>query len=352
MIESERLAPEQFDTLPGILEPAENPDLYGHRSEADALARAYCAGRLHHALLLIGPHGIGKATLAFATARCLLGNPDGAPALDGLSRPDPTSSVFRQVASGAHPGLLHLSRPFDRDGKKFKTTITVDEVRRISKFLAMTSHDGGYRIVIVDPADDMNANAANALLKNLEEPPSKTLFILVSHAPGRLLPTIRSRCRSTRLHPLAKEDLFSVLEALGETIPAEAGDRENLVKLAAGSPRNALLLTHYGGMELTSALDELLTGTNLDIGRAYKLAEAVSAREADIQFSIVNEAILDRIAEKARTAGLEGDAVASSKLSSFWQEASESISKTSTFNLDKKQHVIGLITRLRAYIGQ
>lgn len=346
MIEAPGLAPEQYDSLPEIADPAENSALVGHNLEAEKLINAYRIGRLHHALMVCGPRGIGKATFAFALARHLLQNPVQSEAPDVLTQPDQNSSVFRQVASGAHPGLLHLTRPLDKDGKKFKTAITVDEIRRVSKFLSMTSHDGSYRIVIVDPADDMNTSAANALLKNLEEPPQKTLFVLISHAPGRLLATIRSRCQMVRLHPLGDDDLMIVLDALGETTPTDGERKKVLAALAAGSPRNALLLTRYGGLELTETLDSLLAGPELDIAKALKLAEAVSGRDADIQFSIVNDAILGRIADRARKMAAEGDTGESARWSDVWHQASDEIRQTSIFNLDKKQHLLGLIAKL------
>ncbi|MEX0344109.1 MAG: DNA polymerase III subunit delta' [Rhizobiaceae bacterium] len=348
-MEAQGLAPEQHDSLPEIVEPAENPALVGHQREAEKLVRAYRNGRLHHALMLCGPRGIGKATFAFAIARHLLHNPLASEAPDVLSQPGQDSPVFRQIASGAHPALLHLTRPLDKDGKKFKTAITVDEIRRVSKFLSMTSHDGSYRIVIVDPADDMNTSAANALLKNLEEPPNRTLFVLISHAPGRLLATIRSRCQIVRLHPLGNDDLTEVLNALGENAPSDTGQRETLVDLAGGSPRNALLLTRYGGLELTETLDKLLESSKLDLEKAYKLADAVSGRDADIQFSIVNDAILDRIAGRARKMAADGKTAESARWSNMWYDASEEIRQTSIFNLDKKQHLVGLISKLHGH---
>ncbi len=346
----ERLAPEQHDTLPEVNEPAERNFLAGHNNEADHLAMAYRSGRLHHALMFCGPRGIGKATLAFAIARHLLQHPNAADAPEILSQPGRETTLFRQVASGAHPSLLHLTRPLDRDGKKFKTAITVDEIRRVSRFLSMTAHDGGYRIVIVDPADDMNISAANALLKNLEEPPAKTVFVLVSHSPGRLLPTIRSRCQLVRLQPLGVDELASVLESLGEPVPADREERNKLNELATGSPRNALLLSRYGGMELTSTLNELLETPTFDYEKAYRLAEAVGGREAEIQFTIINEAILDRISGAANNSAIGGDTASSAHWAKLWQEASSQIRQTSVYNLDKKQHLIGLVTKMRAQL--
>ncbi|RUW17149.1 DNA polymerase III subunit delta', partial [Mesorhizobium sp. M1E.F.Ca.ET.041.01.1.1] len=208
----ERIAPEQHDTLDGVPEPSETPRLIGHAQAAGMLAAAYRAGKLPHALILTGPLGIGKATLAFHLAHHVLKYPDFTAAPGTLAVPDPASSLFRLIATGAHPSVLHLTRPANDKTKSFKTVLTVDEIRKVSRFLSMTSHDGSYRVVIVDPADDMNTNAANALLKNLEEPPARTLFILIVHAPGSLLPTIRSRCQMVRLTPLAADELMAVLE--------------------------------------------------------------------------------------------------------------------------------------------
>lgn len=347
MIAGERLAPEQHDTLPEIAEPAENPLLVGHRTEAATLASAYRAGRLHHAILLHGPRGIGKATFAFALARHLLAHPDASTAPESLAAPDPQSALFRQVATGVHPSLLHLTRPLDRDGKKFKTAITVDEVRRVSKLLSMTSHDGSYRIVVVDPADDMNISAANALLKNLEEPPSRTLFVLVSHAPGGLLPTIRSRCHAVRLQPLAPDDMLSVLDALGEPVPEDNAARGEIVRHAEGSPRNALLMTRYGGLDLSRALYAVLSAQRFDVAAAYKLAEAVSGRDADIQFGFLNESILERISARASETAMAGELQRSQALSDLWHETRGTIREAGIYNLDRKQHVVGLIGRLR-----
>jgi DNA polymerase-3 subunit delta' len=196
----ERLAPDQHDTLDGIPEPSENPFLFGHAEAKSMLAGSLRAGKLPHALIFAGPQGIGKATLAFHLANLLLQNLDPASVQD-IGSPDPTSAIFRQVASGAHPSVLHLTRPVNERTKGFKTVVTVDEIRKVNRFLSMTAYDGGWRVVIVDPADDMNTNAANALLKNLEEPPAKTVFVLIVHSIGSMLPTIRSRSQTIRLAP-------------------------------------------------------------------------------------------------------------------------------------------------------
>lgn len=347
MIAEAGLAPEQYDSLPEVAEPSENMHLVGHQAEIEYLLRAYQSGRLHHALLLCGPRGIGKATLAFAFARFLLGNPDEATTPAEMVPPDSGSALVRQIANGSHPSLLHITRPLDKDGKKYKTAITVDEIRRLSKFLAMTSHDGGFRVIVVDPADDLNANAANALLKNLEEPPPRTVFMLISHAPGRLLATIRSRCQSFRLQPLAGSDVLSVLDHLGETLPEDDAVRTQLIEQSMGSPRNALLLTRYGGMELADAVDALLTGPQFDVEQANKLADAVGGRDATIQYSIVNETIMERIAQHAARAVSAHQYQQANRLADFWSDAHSTFGQAEAFNLDKKQYLVGLISKLR-----
>ncbi|MDX8512800.1 DNA polymerase III subunit delta' [Mesorhizobium captivum] len=344
----ERIAPEQHDTLDGVPEPSETPRLIGHAQAAGMLAAAYRGGKLPHALILAGPHGIGKATLAFHLAHHLLKHPDFTAAPETLAVPDPASSLFRQVATGAHPSVLHLTRPANDKTKSFKTVLTVDEIRKVSRFLSMTSHDGSYRVVIVDPADDMNTNAANALLKNLEEPPARTLFILIVHAPGSLLPTIQSRCQMVRLTPLAPDELMAVLENVEPPPPADPAARVALAERAGGSARNAILLTQYGGLEIAGALDALVAAPKPDIAGAHRLAEAVAGRDQAIQFDIFNRRALDILSAAASEAALAGDLARAKTLSEAWHEALNTISEAETYNLDKKQHVLTMIDRLNS----
>ena len=338
----ERLAPEQHDTLDGIPEPAENPLLAGHDEEANRLAAAYRSGKMHHALILSGPRGIGKATFAFHLAHHLLKYPDRGAAPETLSSPEPNSALHRMIASGAHPGILYLTRPLNEKTKAFRSAVTVEEIRRVNRFLSMTSHDGGYRIVIIDPADDMNANAANALLKNLEEPPSRMLFILISHAAGGLLPTIRSRCQTVRLHGLPPEDLARLLSGFGMAVTDGAG----LAARAGGSVREAILLTEYCGLEIAGALETIVDAGRFDAAAATKLADAVAGRDQAIPFALFNSHLLDRVGAQATAAALAGDLVRAEVLSALWQETSRTIVETETYNLDKRQHVIGLVRRI------
>src|SRR5262245_8647083 len=169
------MVPATHDAIDGVPPPSANAALFGHEAIRSFLAQAYRSGHMHHALLLEGPQGVGKATLAFHLAGHMLSHPRAEAAPLTLSVPDIGASPYRQIASGTHLSLLHITRSVDAKTGKFKTGITVDEIRRVSHFLNRTAHDGSWRVVIIDPADDMNRNAANALLKTLEEPPQRTL---------------------------------------------------------------------------------------------------------------------------------------------------------------------------------
>jgi DNA polymerase-3 subunit delta' len=342
----ERLAAEQYDSIPGVPEPSENPRLIGHEGEAGLLAAAYRAGRLHHAILLAGPPGIGKATLAFRLARHLLKYPRSAEAPEMMEDAEIASPLYRQIASGSHPSVLYLTRPFDEKRKVFRTAVTVEEIRRVNRFLSMTAHDGGYRVVIVDPADDMNASAANALLKNLEEPPSRTLFMLVSHSPGRLLPTIRSRCQTVRLQPLDTASLRSVLGMLETDLPSDPSALDRLAERARGSARAAILLTQFGGLEIGGVLEGILASTRFDVAEASRIADAVSGRDQTIQFGIFNRMALDAVADAASAAAIAGDVERAGRFSDLWGEANQRIAETDIYNLDRRQHAVGLLGRI------
>ena len=352
-----RIAAEQHDTIPDIPEPSEHTMLVGHDDAVRHLAEAYAGGRLHHALLLTGPSGIGKATLAFRLAGHLLSHPDPATApRTGFTVPSPASPLFRQIAQGAHPAVLHLTRPLNERTKGFRTVVTVEEIRRVNRFLGMTSHDGGYRVAIVDPADDMNASAANALLKNLEEPPSRTLFILISHSPGALLPTIRSRCQIVKLKPLADDELVAVLRGLGAELPPLGGGKDGggtggegedaLARRAGGSVREALMLTQFGGLEIAGAVAGVVASPRFPVAEALRVAEAVSGRDGSVAFSIFNQIVLDAIAADAAHAATAGDGDAANRLSELWGDVARAIRETDTYNLDKKQHAMGLLRRM------
>ena len=209
-------APEA-DRAPGAPHPRETLRLFGQDKAETAFLDAFNSGRQHHAWLLTGPKGVGKATLAWRIARFLLATPASdadalfaAPAPTSLDIP-PDHPVAHHIHAMAEPRLFLLRRPWDAKSGKLKTVITVDETRKLHPFFGMSAVDGGRRVVIVDAADDMNTSAANALLKMLEEPPAGATLLLVSHQPSRLLPTIRSRCRTLSMATLGPEDMHQAL---------------------------------------------------------------------------------------------------------------------------------------------
>jgi DNA polymerase-3 subunit delta' len=189
-------APEA-DCLEGFTHPRLTARVYGHSNVEDMLAGVLHSGRMHHAWLICGREGIGKATLAYRFARAALARPDERDMFGSTLDIDASTATAHQVAALSHPGLLLLRRGYEPKTKRFHASISVDEVRRLRSFLSLSAEEGSRRVVIVDSADEMNVNAANALLKSLEEPPPQTIFLIVSAAPRRLLATIRfRRCRS------------------------------------------------------------------------------------------------------------------------------------------------------------
>ncbi|HWT29665.1 MAG TPA: DNA polymerase III subunit delta', partial [Propylenella sp.] len=238
------------DALDGVPLPRETTALIGHAGAEQALLAAYRSGRMHHGWILTGDRGIGKATLAFRLARFVFAHPD--PAADEVARARdlsvrPDHPVARRVASGVHANLLHLQRDWSDRDKRYKTELSVDSVRRITPFLGTTAGEGGWRVIVVDPADDMNRSAANAILKNLEEPPRRTVFLLLARSRGALLPTILSRCRTLDLAPLSAEETNAVLRQVAPDV-ADAPESGLAAALAGGSVRRLIELRRNDGI--------------------------------------------------------------------------------------------------------
>ncbi|WP_165219573.1 DNA polymerase III subunit delta' [Affinirhizobium pseudoryzae] len=335
------------DQMPGVLDgavpPQLNSHLFGHAEAEAFLARFYRSGRSHHAILIEGPEGIGKATLAFRFANYVLSHPDPSTAPEELPDPDPHAPVSRQIASGASHNLLHLTRPVDDKTGKVKTAIIVDEVRRAGHFFSQTSGTGNWRIVIIDPADDLNRNAANAILKILEEPPKRSLFLVLSHAPGKLLPTIRSRCLPLKLSPLGVEDLTKALSALG-LAPDGGRMAEEVLHSAGGSVAQALKLMNYGGTEIILAFDEVLRASGPTARRAmHRLSDVLSAKDNDVIFGFFLDHLRDHLMERARSAALSGDLTGADRASRLSSEIGERIGISQAYNLDRKQTILSLL---------
>ncbi|MBY5520277.1 DNA polymerase III subunit delta' [Rhizobium leguminosarum] len=337
------MSEERPGLLDGAIWPGENTKLFGHAEAEAFLAQSYRSGKGHHAILIEGPEGIGKATLAFRFANHVLSHPDPETAPETIGDPDPVSPVSRQIASGASHNLLHLARPVDEKTGKVKSAITVDEVRRAGKFFSQTSGTGNWRIVIIDPADDMNRNAANAILKILEEPPKRALFLVLSHAPGRLLPTIRSRCLPLKLAPLADDALVAALAHLG--ISGEGGA---VLSAAKGSVGEALKLLNYGGGEIIAAYDEMLSAEGPTARKVmHRLADALSGRESDTIFDFFVSHVGDDIMNRARAAAGEGQIAAAERLARLYSEITERLTISDGYNLDRKQTIISILADIK-----
>ncbi|AQS84774.1 DNA polymerase III subunit delta' [Acetobacter aceti] len=298
----------------------------GHDAAFSAFDEAFASGRLHHAWLLTGPAGIGKLPLAFRMARRLLGAEDG------------QSSAGRLVSAGSHPDLLAVGRAFDEKKQKFRGEIVADDIRPINAFMHRTAAEGGWRVVIVDTAEAMNRNAANALLKILEEPPVRAILILTSATPGALLPTIRSRVRRLPVAPLREGDVRAVLRA---TVPdAEPGEIERVVPLAEGSPGRAIALLADKGGAIDTLVHEAVQG--MSTGRILDAAETLS-RAGEGGFGLFFTLLGSAIAEEARAESKDGLHIGV-RLADAWREVAEIRSKTENFNLDRQEAIIEALT--------
>ena len=325
--------------LDGAISPAENTKLFGHDEAQAFLCQSYRSGKGHHAVLIEGPEGIGKATLAFRFANYVLSNPDPATAPEVIGDSDPTSAVSRQIASGASHNLFYLSRPVDEKTGKVKSAITVDEVRRAGRFFSQTSGTGNWRIVIIDPADDMNRNAANAILKILEEPPKRALFLVLSHAPGKLLPTIRSRCLPLKLAPLDSSALGAALANLGAT-----GGDTAMLSMAKGSVGEALKLLNYGGGEIIAAYNDVLSAQGPTARKAmHRLADVLSGKDSDTIFEFFVSHIGEDLMNRARDAARAGELSAAERLARLQSDINERLTVSDAYNLDRKQTILSIL---------
>jgi DNA polymerase-3 subunit delta' len=333
------MSEETGDPREHVHHPRKRTALLGHERAEQLLLRRYLSGRMHHGWLLTGPRGIGKATLAYRLARFVLEFPD--PSRLGEVRSlhvSADSAVAHRVAAGAHSDLLAIERRFDPKTGRVKTEIAVDDVRRAGEFFGYTAGAGGWRICVVDSADDLNAESANALLKTLEEPPEKSLLILVSHQPGSLLPTIRSRCIRIGLEPLSLEDTVRIL---AEIRPGQ-DNLEGGAVLARGSPGRALELLESAGVkafELFAA--SMKRKGRLDFDSRIAIADAFLGRRTGEDFAIFGDLLLAWAAERAKAEAVGQKGV---QLARAHEWVGHSIRQANALNLDRRQTVLEAIS--------
>jgi DNA polymerase-3 subunit delta' len=248
---------------------------------------------LHHAWLIGGPHGIGKATLAYRVARALLNFTSGSGAsLEDLNV-EPNAVAARQVAALSHPNLAVLRRAPATEKKGASATIPVEAVRRALSVFSSTSADGGYRICIVDSAEDLTISSANALLKVIEEPPPRSIFLIVSHAPQRLLPTIRSRCRRLLLRPLESSAIRQVIESLGSPFADASGELlDRAIELGDGSVRRTLEMLDTDKVSFVASINDTLDALpRIEPKKILSLAESLSRRDADENYELALDTV-------------------------------------------------------------
>jgi DNA polymerase-3 subunit delta' len=321
--------------------PRQTSALFGQGAAERALLDAYRSARIPHAWLIGGPPGIGKATLAFRMARFVLAHPDPtSPEVQSAATLAVASDhrVATLIAAQSHPDLLVLERTLSDTGK-LRTVIRVDDARKVAAFLGATAGFGGWRVVIVDAVDDLNAESANALLKGLEEPPARTLFLLVSHAPGSVLPTIRSRCHRLLMRALAPADLA---QALG-TAKGEEPDPA-LVAAAEGSVSRGLSLSEGPAFKMRKQTAALLARLPaIEMRDVHALADGLATADARV-FEIVMDTVNDWLS--ARLSDSVDNKAAAARVADIWVELNAAARDADTYNLDRRPLIFKTFGRL------
>lgn len=309
--------------------------VFGHDAARAEMMRAATSGRLHHGWIFAGPPGIGKASLAREMALTLLAGEEKA----AMVADDHMATHLFQA--GTHPDYAELRR-LEKDSGDLARNISVDQIRGLGRLLSTAPSVSQRRVILIDSADDMERGAANALLKNLEEPPRNVIFLLVSHAPSRLLPTIRSRCRLLRLSPLGREDMEAALrQAAPELNEANLAD---LIRIGEGAPGKALSLSGLAIPEMLDSLNRIAATGDPDNGERIKLAKALAARNAKPRFEAFLAQVPAFIASRAR--GLGGPALAGAI--GAWEQARDLAAGAIPLSLDPAATVFELCGHVAA----
>ncbi len=345
-------APPESDRFLDAPHPRETQALFGHDRAQAQILNAYRAGRLPQAWILGGREGIGKATLAWHFARFLLANPDPSSQVvqnaSDLSV-DPDHPAAKRIASLSHGDLLLTRREWDSKTKKHFTRIRAEDVRRLIDLFHQASGEGGWRVAILDSADDLNKESANALLKLIEEPPTRSLFLLVAHQPADILPTIRSRARMLMLEPLSEENVVKALKRAGDPWNAmKSGDLQAAAQRGQGSVREAMRLLDGPGLALALKLDGLFNRLpEVDWLAVHDLADALAGREGQEAFETLLTAVFDWIDATVR-ASAEIGAARLAPYAEVWEKIAASARETEAFNLDRRPLILSIFADLAA----
>jgi DNA polymerase III subunit delta' len=326
--------------------PRETSVLFGHAAAEATLLDAYRSGRIPHAWLIGGPPGIGKATLAYRMARFVLEHPEPASAKVQQAATlavDPESATAHHIAGSSHGGLLVLERTLNDRGV-LRTAIAVDDARKSVSFFGSTSAGGGWRVCIVDTVDELNANSANALLKVLEEPPPRSLFLLLSNAPSRVLPTIQSRCRKLMLRPLATGEVVQAMaEATG--LPASDPALKQTAEASEGSVGRALMLHGGAAIGLQQRTAQLLQSLpNVDLKALHALGDALAGQDRATLAAFVDAVerwLIERLGN-----GSNADLASLARISEVWEKVGRDARDTQEYNLERKPLVFSVFGML------
>jgi DNA polymerase-3 subunit delta' len=322
--------------------PRETTVLYGHGEAEGTLLAAYRGARFPHAWLIAGPAGIGKATLAYRTARFILAHPDPtAPTAQNATslHIDADHPVARRVAAQAQGDLLVLERTINEKTNKLRQDIQVDDVRRTITFFGSTPGEGGWRVAIVDSVDELNASGANALLKVLEEPPRRAVLLLVSHSAARVLPTIRSRCRVLALRPLPVPDVARAVAAATERTPDDT-DIAAAAAVADGSVRRALAFLQGDALDLRNLIMALLERLpTVDPRALHALGDRLYGTDAATLAAFVDT--VNAWLSARLTAGAV-DSARLARMAEVWERINLAAREVDEFNLERKPLVFSV----------
>ncbi len=336
----------EADRLGAWPHPRETAELIGHSAARRRLSERRDGGRIAHGWIVAGPPGIGKATLVYDfAAEVLAGGVETA------------EQARRLIAAQSHPRLMVMRRTLNPQTKKLRTRIAVDDVRRLRAFLGTTA-GAGWRVVIVDSADDLNPNSANALLKSLEEPPARTLFFLIASSAGRLLPTIASRCERLKLAPLGLDQTRRAVERACAAAGAELPEPDRLadvLEAAGGRPRRALELISSDGAELAAAVRRIFARLpQLDDTEVLRLIDAAAAPKSLTDHALVFDLVEEALAGAIRQAAARGARSGAFNVHSLarwmevWDTGKQLRADAETLNLDRGMALVRLFPEIEA----